>query len=192
MTILKDMTCSKSRSRKKESWSRRKRNQKGRYDEFIWKQESKFADCCTGSPEPEEPEKAGQTESSATTIMAYFKRVRKYGGIMTGITQDVADLEHKGLAERVYEKKEVSFLVSLLKRKLYEVDAKRRFNNKMDYSRYQKIMSICEEYHIEPIPENAYKIAAVTKNQHKNFGITGFQRNAQSKVFRWIFLYISA
>lgn len=33
-----------------------------------------------------------QTESSATTIMAYFKRVRKYNGIMTGITQDVADL----------------------------------------------------------------------------------------------------
>lgn len=33
-----------------------------------------------------------QTELSATTIMAYFKRVRKYGGIMTGITQDVADL----------------------------------------------------------------------------------------------------
>lgn len=33
-----------------------------------------------------------KTESSASTIMAYFKRVRKYGGIMTGITQDVADL----------------------------------------------------------------------------------------------------
>lgn len=33
-----------------------------------------------------------QTDASATTIMAYFKRVRKYGGIMTGITQDVADL----------------------------------------------------------------------------------------------------
>lgn len=33
-----------------------------------------------------------QTESSASTIMAYFKRVRKYNGIMTGITQDVADL----------------------------------------------------------------------------------------------------
>lgn len=33
-----------------------------------------------------------QTESSATTIQAYFKRVRKYNGIMTGITQDVADL----------------------------------------------------------------------------------------------------
>lgn len=33
-----------------------------------------------------------KTESSANTIMAYFKRVRKYGGIMTGITQDVADL----------------------------------------------------------------------------------------------------
>lgn len=33
-----------------------------------------------------------QTQSSATTIMQYYKRVRKYGGIMTGITQDVADL----------------------------------------------------------------------------------------------------
>ncbi len=33
-----------------------------------------------------------KTESSASTIMAYYKRVRKYGGIMTGITQDVADL----------------------------------------------------------------------------------------------------
>lgn len=33
-----------------------------------------------------------QTESSATTIMTYYKRVRKYNGIMTGITQDVADL----------------------------------------------------------------------------------------------------
>lgn len=33
-----------------------------------------------------------RTESSANTIMAYYKRVRKYGGIMTGITQDVADL----------------------------------------------------------------------------------------------------
>lgn len=33
-----------------------------------------------------------KTESSANTIMAYYKRVRKYGGIMTGITQDVSDL----------------------------------------------------------------------------------------------------
>ena len=33
-----------------------------------------------------------KTESSADTIMAYYKRVRKYGGVMTGITQDVSDL----------------------------------------------------------------------------------------------------
>lgn len=33
-----------------------------------------------------------KTQSSADTIMTYYKRVRKYGGIMTGITQDVADL----------------------------------------------------------------------------------------------------
>ncbi len=33
-----------------------------------------------------------KSDSSAAAIMAYFKRVRKYAGIMTGITQDVADL----------------------------------------------------------------------------------------------------
>lgn len=33
-----------------------------------------------------------KTQSSADTIKAYYKRVRKYGGIMTGITQDCADL----------------------------------------------------------------------------------------------------
>ena len=32
------------------------------------------------------------SESSANAIMAYYKRVRKYNGIMTGITQDVSDL----------------------------------------------------------------------------------------------------
>jgi hypothetical protein len=33
-----------------------------------------------------------RTESSSSTILAYYKRVRKYGGIMTGITQDANDL----------------------------------------------------------------------------------------------------
>jgi len=41
-----------------------------------------------------------KTVSSADTIMAYYKRVRKYGGVMTGITQDVSDLikTEQGLA----------------------------------------------------------------------------------------------
>lgn len=33
-----------------------------------------------------------QTESAATTLQTFFKRIRKYGGIMTGITQDITDL----------------------------------------------------------------------------------------------------
>lgn len=33
-----------------------------------------------------------QTENSATTLQTFFKRIRKYFGIMTGITQDVSDL----------------------------------------------------------------------------------------------------
>ena len=33
-----------------------------------------------------------QTSSARTSLIAYYKRVRKYGAIMTGITQDVADI----------------------------------------------------------------------------------------------------
>jgi len=33
-----------------------------------------------------------QTEASVNTIMAYWKRVRKFGGILTGLTQDCSDL----------------------------------------------------------------------------------------------------
>ena len=33
-----------------------------------------------------------KTEASATTLQTYFKRIRKYFGIMTGITQDIEDL----------------------------------------------------------------------------------------------------
>lgn len=32
------------------------------------------------------------TESAATTLRTYYKRVRKYNGIMTGITQDISDM----------------------------------------------------------------------------------------------------
>lgn len=33
-----------------------------------------------------------KTETSSQTLMVYFKRIRKYGGIMTGITQDITEL----------------------------------------------------------------------------------------------------
>lgn len=33
-----------------------------------------------------------QTEASVNTIMSYWKRVRKFGGILTGLTQDCSDL----------------------------------------------------------------------------------------------------
>ncbi len=43
-----------------------------------------------------------KTKSSADTIMAYFKRVRKYGGVMTGITQDVNDLLNTEQGQAMY------------------------------------------------------------------------------------------
>ena len=41
-----------------------------------------------------------QTEASVNTIMAYWKRMRKYNGILTGLTQDCSDLlrTHQGTA----------------------------------------------------------------------------------------------
>jgi type IV secretory pathway VirB4 component len=41
-----------------------------------------------------------QTEGAALTLMQYWKRIRKYYGIMTGITQDISDLlmTHQGQA----------------------------------------------------------------------------------------------
>lgn len=112
-----------------------------------------------------------------TTLQQQAKPMSKMCVRMGSSADDIVSevcielLEHKELAERVYQGKEVGAIVSLLKRKLYELDAKNRFNNKVDYSRYQKIMQVCEEYGIEPIPENAYKIAAITGNEHKNLGI---------------------
>ena len=44
-----------------------------------------------------------KTRSSADTITAYFKRVRKYGGVMTGITQNIGDLLNTEQGEKMYQ-----------------------------------------------------------------------------------------
>jgi len=81
--------------------------------------------------------------------------------------------ENNELATDIYKHKKSALLYKLLKREIYEVKSKRFFDNKMDMSRYQRIIDVCDEYGIEPIPENAYKIVALIDNNSGNFTISG-------------------
>jgi len=81
--------------------------------------------------------------------------------------------ENKELATDIYKHKKSALLYKLLKREIYEVKSKRFFDNKMNMSRYQRIIDVCDEYGIEPIPENAYKIVALIDNNSGNFTISG-------------------
>lgn len=81
--------------------------------------------------------------------------------------------ENNELATDIYKHKKSVLLYKLLKREIYEVKSKRFFDNKMNMSRYQRIIDVCDEYGIEPIPENAYKIVALIDNNSGNFTISG-------------------
>jgi hypothetical protein len=61
----------------------------------------------------------------------------------------------------LYEKKNVSVVVSMVKRTIYQYYGEIFFKNKMDYSRYQKIEAVCEKYNIPAKPEYAYKISGL-------------------------------
>lgn len=70
-------------------------------------------------------------------------------------------LQDDKLAENIYSKKNIALLTKLLHVQLYEQTSKLYFENKVEFVRYQKIYSVCEKYNIQPIPENAYKIAGI-------------------------------
>lgn len=80
--------------------------------------------------------------------------------------------EHQDIAKEIYEHKKIPYLYTLAKREVYEQQSKMFFDNKVELSRYQRIIAVCEKYGIEPKVENAYKISAVLDDQ-SNFSITG-------------------
>lgn len=80
--------------------------------------------------------------------------------------------EHQDVAKEIYENKKVPYLYTLAKREVYEQQSKMFFDNKVELSRYQRIIAVCEKYGIEPKVENAYKISAILDDQ-SNFSITG-------------------
>lgn len=82
-------------------------------------------------------------------------------------------LNNPDLAKDIYENKKVGVLYAIAKREIYGNEGKLYFENKMELSRFQRIMSVCKKYEIAPIPENAYKISALLENSHNNFTISG-------------------
>lgn len=77
------------------------------------------------------------------------------------------------VAEDIFNRKQIGSLYQLAKFEIYNQNSKLLFENKMELSRYQRIMAICQKYDIEPIPANAYKISALLENGSANFTISG-------------------
>lgn len=83
-------------------------------------------------------------------------------------------LEHKDYAEKIYEQKSVGMVYRTVINTIYALKAKVDMNlNASDSSRLSIIYQKCEEYGIEPVPENAYKIAAVI---HSTMSISSANR----------------
>ena len=72
-------------------------------------------------------------------------------------------------ALRIYEKKEHALLCILLKQSRND-NEKYMFEDHRDFSRYKKIMSICEEYNLEYCEENAHIFAYILSD--KDFSIS--------------------
>lgn len=70
-------------------------------------------------------------------------------------------VDDKITAKKIYKEKNYSFLYSMVKRTAYKRHSKQFFSCDKNYSRYQRIIETCEEYHIPAVPQNAYKIAAL-------------------------------
>ncbi len=81
--------------------------------------------------------------------------------------------QNQNVAEDIYNNKKISFLYSLARKEIYNQQGQQFFNNKMEFSWWQRIKDVCEKYEIEMRPENAYKISAILEETSPNFNISG-------------------
>lgn len=81
--------------------------------------------------------------------------------------------QNQKMAKDIFENKKISMLYRLVKREIYEQESKCISSYKMELSRYQRIIAVCEKYDIQPVPENAYKISALLNDVAANFTISG-------------------
>jgi hypothetical protein len=78
---------------------------------------------------------------------------------------------NQDVAKEIYEGHKIGLLYKLAREEIYEAKSKIYFDNKMDLSRYQRIKAVCEQYGIEPKPENAYKISVLMDNGSANITV---------------------
>lgn len=96
----------------------------------------------------------------------------KYNGtaIMSTAHDDVVQevmlylFENKKIADRIYKEKAVGLLYTICKKTIYKLQSKVVFKDHTEKVRYNLIRSICSEYEIEAVPQNAYKVVAVIQN----------------------------
>lgn len=70
-------------------------------------------------------------------------------------------VQDKKLAKEIYEEKKYPILYTLVKRTAYKAHSKKYYADSKDYSRFKRIIQVCDRYNIPAIPENAYKISAL-------------------------------
>lgn len=70
---------------------------------------------------------------------------------------------NKELAEKIYEEKSVGLLYSISKNIIFQLGSQ-GFKDKLEKLRYIYVQKICEQFGIEPLPKNAYKVAAIVAN----------------------------
>lgn len=71
---------------------------------------------------------------------------------------------NKQLAEQIYEKSEWGLLYRICCKVIYRLKSKEVFNDHSEYVRYKFVIKSCLDYDVEPVAENAYKIAAIIYN----------------------------
>lgn len=79
--------------------------------------------------------------------------------------------QDEALAKDIYKNERRTYLYRLVKEEVYEQDSKAMFDNKMQFSRYKRVLAVCRKHDIEAVPENAYKISAILDNQYAGFTI---------------------
>ena len=107
-------------------------------------------------------------------------RLRYKSETVRGMTRDdvvqevmIYLFEHKDYAEKIYEQKCVGMIYRTVINIIYQLKAKEMNLETSDSSRLSIIYQKCEEYGIEPVPQNAYKIAAII---HSTMSISACNR----------------
>ena len=112
-------------------------------------------------------------------------KLLEYSDIEEDIIQEfcLEMIKNEKLAEKIYREKNMALICTIIKRLIYESRSSLYFNNKMDFSRYQKIERICEEYNIRIEPYNAYKISELMNCELSIPVIEKLLRNKKERIY---------